>query len=102
MFNLIKILSQSQIDTNDIKNNIDIPTQTAPVDSSVATALQIIMGVFGAIAVIVIIIAGIQFMLSQGDPAKTNTARNTIIYAAVGLAICALAFTIVSFVSGRF
>ena len=47
---------------------------------------------------IVIILAGIQFILSQGDPSKSSKAKNAIIYAAVGLAVCALAFSIVRFV----
>ncbi len=58
--------------------------------------------VFGAvIAVIVVIVAGIQFTLSGGDPGKVATARNAIIYALVGLAICVFAITITSFVIGK-
>lgn len=55
--------------------------------------------VFGAvIAVIVIIIAGIQFILSQGEPNKVATARNSIIYALIGLVICIFAGAITSYV----
>lgn len=90
----------SQIDIN--PDELDIPQQTSGIDSNIANILEITIIVFGAIAMLIIIYSGIQFMLSQGDPAKTTTARNTIIYAAIGLAITVLAFSIVSFVAGRF
>jgi lysylphosphatidylglycerol synthetase-like protein (DUF2156 family) len=91
----------SQIDSN-IKGDFKIPQQTEDINTNLGEIIQITVAAFAAIAVIVIIYAGIQYMLSQGDPAKTTTARNTIIYAAIGLAITALAFTIVSFVTGKF
>jgi lysylphosphatidylglycerol synthetase-like protein (DUF2156 family) len=96
---LIRIFSQ--IDSS-IKDDLKIPQQTEPISTSLGDIIRITVAVFAAIAVIVIIYAGIQYMLSQGDPAKTTTARNTILYAAIGLAITALAFTIVSFVTGKF
>ncbi len=90
----------SQIDIN--PEDLNIPKQTSGIDSNIANIFEVVIMIFGAIAMIVIIYAGIQYLLSQGDPAKTTTARNTIIYAAIGLAISVLAFSIVSFVSGRF
>ena len=36
-------------------------------------------------------------MTSTGDPAKTKKARDTILYAAIGLVICGLAALIVNF-----
>lgn len=67
-----------------------------------ATPLQTILGlaftVLGAICLIVIIISGIKFMTSQGDPEGVKRARNTIIYAAVGLAVALASGAILSFV----
>jgi hypothetical protein len=90
----------SQIDIN--PDELNIPQQTEGIDSNIVNIIEITIVVFGAVAMLIIIYAGIQFMLSQGDPAKTTTARNTVIYAAIGLAITVLAFSIVSFVTGRF
>ena len=50
------------------------------------------------IAVIVIIIGGIFYMTSQGDPGKVSRAKNTILYAVIGLIVSLLAFAIVNFV----
>ena len=39
-------------------------------------------------------------MTSAGDPGKTKKAKDTILYAVIGLIICVLAFAIVNFVIG--
>lgn len=58
-----------------------------------------ILAIVGAIAaIIVMIVNGINFMMAQGDPQKITNARNAVIYAAVGLAVIAVARLIVGFV----
>jgi hypothetical protein len=97
VINFIKILSQISIP----KDDLNIP-QTEPVgDSTISTVLSFAFAIGAGVAMIVIILAGIQFILSQGDPGKSAKARNTIIYAAIGLALCGLAFGIVRFVLVR-
>lgn len=56
----------------------------------------------GIIAVIVVIIAGILYSTSSGNPTQTNRAREAIIYAVVGLVFIMMAFVITQFVLGRF
>ena len=60
--------------------------------------LNAIIGVAGIISVIWIIIGGVNYMTSSGDPNKTKKARDTILYACIGLIICVLSFSIVNFV----
>lgn len=96
MNSLLKILSQVDITIDEL----DIPNPGTPTGSTVSDVLFIAFLLAGSISVLVMIYAGIQFMLSQGDPGKTATARNTIIYAAIGLTITALSFTIVKYVAG--
>ncbi len=57
-----------------------------------------VIAVAGTVAVIFVVVGGINYMTSAGDTQKTIKARNTILYACIGLAICALAFVIVNFV----
>lgn len=54
--------------------------------------------VIGVIAIFVIFIAGVTIITSSGDSAKISKARDSIIYASIGLVIAALAQTIVYFV----
>lgn len=62
---------------------------------------QILVYIIGIASVIVIIIGGLRYILSNGDANTVNTAKNSIIYALVGLVIAILAQTIVTFVLGR-
>ena len=64
--------------------------------SIITNILKVIIGVCGLVAVVYIIIGGINYMTSTGDPSKTKKAKDTILYALIGLIICALAFAIVN------
>ncbi len=65
---------------------------------SVTGILNAVIAVLGLVAVIVIIIGGINYMTSSGDAGKVKKAKDTILYGVVGLVICVLAFAIVNFV----
>ena len=52
----------------------------------------------GVVAVIVLIIGGIKYLISGGDSKKVTDAKNTILYAIIGLVIAVLSFAIVNFV----
>jgi cytochrome bd-type quinol oxidase subunit 2 len=67
----------------------------------IVKAANIIALIAGIAAVIIIIIAGINFILSSGDSAKTGRAREAIIYAAVGLAVIVLSRAIITFIVSR-
>lgn len=64
----------------------------------ITTILNTVIGITGIIAVIFVIIGGINYMTSAGDAGKVKKARDTILYACIGLVICALSFAIVNWV----
>ena len=57
-----------------------------------------ILYIVGIVAVIMLIIGGIKYVVSGGDSKKVTDAKNTVLYAIIGLVICFLAFAIVNFV----
>lgn len=57
-----------------------------------------ILYIVGIIAVIMLIIGGIKYVISGGDSKKVTDAKNTVLYAIIGLVIAFLAFAIVNFV----
>lgn len=57
-----------------------------------------IYGIAGVVAVGFIVYAGIQYIMSSGDPGKIAKAKNTILYSAIGLVIIILAAAITTFV----
>lgn len=71
------------------------------VDSIVEEIINILTIIVGVIAVIMIIIGGLRYITSGGDSNKVSSAKNTILYAIIGLVIVALAQVIVRFVLNK-
>lgn len=71
------------------------------VSSTLSTVIGILSIIVGVVSVIMLIIGGMRFVTSNGDGSSTAAARNTIIYAVVGIIIAALAQFIVKFVVGK-
>jgi len=66
------------------------------------TQLQALINAFlaasGAIAALIIVVAGVRYIFSRGDPGEVATSRNAIIYASIGLVVIISAYGIVNFV----
>lgn len=60
--------------------------------------VNIMFFIVGIMAVIMIIWGGIRYVLSAGNSAALTSAKNTIMYAVIGLIVAILAYTIVNFV----
>lgn len=54
------------------------------------------------VAVIFLLIGGIRYITSTGDPARITSAKNTIQYAIIGLIVAILARALVGYVIGVF
>jgi hypothetical protein len=67
----------------------------------VTTILQIVFGIAGALALIFVVVGGLRYVFSSGDPQAAASARGTIIYALVGLLVAIVAESIVSLVIGK-
>lgn len=64
--------------------------------------INAILFVLGMVAVIMIVIGGIRYTTSNGDSGSTKSAKDTILYAVIGLVVAILAFAIVNFVVSAF
>lgn len=73
------------------KKNSNLP-------QSIKQIVNILLFVIGAAAVIVIVIGGLRYVLSGGDSTQVSSAKNTILYAVIGLVVAILAYAIVNFV----
>lgn len=81
----------------DVPINQILPNVTADSDR-LQTIASVVFGIMGLVAVLIIVIAGIKFIISRGDPQATATARRAILYAVIGLGVLILSFGIVTFV----
>lgn len=64
--------------------------------------INVIIGVVGFVAVVVVILGGVQYTTSAGDAGKVKKAKDTIMYGVIGLVVAILAFAIVNFVLQAF
>ncbi|MDO4986946.1 MAG: hypothetical protein Q4E46_01330 [Candidatus Saccharibacteria bacterium] len=67
-------------------------------EESALAIINTVLGVVAVVAVVFIIVGGVQYITSSGDTGKAMKAKNTIMYAVIGLVIALLAFAIVNFV----
>ncbi|MCB9820287.1 hypothetical protein H6796_03250 [Candidatus Nomurabacteria bacterium] len=66
--------------------------------SRIADIVNVLLFIIGTLAVIMLIIGGIRYTTSNGNPEQIKAAKNTIMYAVIGLIVALLAFAIVNFV----
>jgi len=66
-----------------------------------AAVIEILLRIAALAAIGFVIYGGIQYIMSQGNPDKTQKARSTIIDALVGLVIAISATALITFVAGR-
>ena len=71
------------------------------VNATVNLIINIFSWIVGVVSVIMIIWGGFKYITSGGDAGSVTAAKNTILYAIVGLIIVALAQVIVKFVLGN-
>lgn len=64
-------------------------------------AANFLLVIVGIVGVFMVIIGGVQYALSGGDPQKINKAKDMIIYAIVGLIVAAVAKGVIAFVINR-
>lgn len=64
------------------------------------TIINIMLYLIGALSVIMLIYGGIRYTISGGDSSAVTSAKNTILYAIVGIVVALLAYAIVNFVIG--
>lgn len=75
---------------------------TQEIGPIITIVINVLLFIVGIISVIMIIIGGIMYSTSAGDAGAVTKAKNTILYAVVGLVIAFLAFAIVNWVIGLF
>lgn len=68
------------------------------VGAIIKTIVNTLLFIIGAVSVVMIVIGGLKYVLSNGESAAVTSAKNTIFYAVIGLVVAALAYAIVSWV----
>jgi hypothetical protein len=66
------------------------------------TISNVMLFMVGAISVVMVVVGGLRYVISGGNTTNVGAAKNTILYAIVGLIISLLAYAIINFVIGSF
>lgn len=72
--------------------------QTASITNVFKVVVNILLFIVGAVAVIMLVIGGLRYVTSNGDQNAVSGAKNTILYAIIGIVVAFLAFAAVNFV----
>lgn len=70
---------------------------TSRINDIIHTIVNLLSAVVGVVAVIMIIVGGFRYITSGGNDTSVTSAKNTILYAIIGLVVVALAQLIVRF-----
>ena len=77
-----------------------LPQATAN-SNTFGSILQIVFTIIGALALLMLVIAGFRYVISSGEPQKTAEIRRQIIYTAIGLILAASADAIVTIIINK-
>ena len=64
--------------------------------------IEILLRVAVLVAIAFVLLGGFKFITSRANPDKTNTAKNTVVDALIGLVIAVVATAVVSFIARSF
>lgn len=71
------------------------------INTTITAVINLLSSIVGILAVVMLIVGGFRYITSNGDSNKVGSAKNTVIYALIGVAIVALAQVIVQFVLNK-
>ncbi len=92
--------AQIQGGINDARGD-DVPAELFGGEGSIfTTVVNILLFIIGALSVVMLIWGGIRYTTSGGSSSAVTSAKNTIMYAIIGLVVAFLAFAIVNWVLG--
>lgn len=95
---IVRLIARFILGTPDSETGVLVNTPGDVLTAVLNTAYFIA----GAVAVVVIIISGFNFVTSSGNAQKVAKARTGILYAVIGLVVIIFASVITSFIQGRF
>ena len=90
------VLAQAE----EVKRGVDTLSggNTASAESTLETIVNTFLFIIGALSVVMIVYGGFRYVTSAGESSAVSAAKNTILYAVVGLVIALCAYAISDFV----
>lgn len=106
LFSVMPLTVAAQSPADQIETGIDDVDpeagEGATLQEQIRVVVNILLFLLGAIAVVMIVIGGIRFATANGDQSAVTSAKNTILYAVVGVIVAIMAYAIVNFILDQF
>lgn len=77
-------------------------TDGRTVPGTIQQVTDVLIFIVGSISVLMIIIGGVRYTTSAGDQTALTSAKNTVLYAIIGIIVSIMAYAIVHFIFGAF
>jgi hypothetical protein len=87
------------IESGECKIDFTFPNDITKV---LLAVIEILLRIAALVAIVFVVMGGVRYTTSQGQPEGTAAARKTILNALLGLVIAVSATAVVSFIGGRF
>ena len=102
--NALKIFGSSAAKAQEAIKNGGTANPGASTDlmGNIKLIITAVFSIIGVVSVVMIILGGISYATSQGDPGKVKKGKDTILYGIIGLIVALLAYAIVNFVLDAF
>jgi cytochrome bd-type quinol oxidase subunit 2 len=103
MFSLVSGLASAQKSeiTQGVNSAAGSGGDPKSINDTISNVINILSSLVGVVAVVMLIVGGFRYITSGGDSNRVASAKNTIIYALIGVVIVALAQIIVQFVLNK-
>lgn len=95
------LCSGANLNANDTTCDVATDGATDKINNIITVVINAFSLVVGIASVIMIIIGGLRYIISGGEAGNVTSAKNTILYAIIGLVVVALAQFIVKFVLAK-
>lgn len=97
-----QIFAQTQVQKIQLTpKDVNLTNPATANNATLQGALGLVYFIAGIVCVVIIIIGGVRYTLSNGEAGNIKSAKNTIIYALAGLVVILLAAAITQFIFGR-
>ena len=101
---LLAVPLAASADTDATKGATDAKPDGVPTDlnASLTVITNTLLLAIGFVSVVMLIIGGFRYVLSNGNEKSVTGAKDTILYAIIGVVVALLAYAIINFVLGTF
>jgi hypothetical protein len=100
---LVKLLAAVTVDKNgNVSGGSGFVDANRSVGEIIGRGVNVFAFFIGAISIIMILVGALRYVLSGGNPQATKEAKDTILYAVIGLVIAVLSLAIARYISGAF